>query len=70
MNGTVGAKSVGLLPNLFAGAAGNSHNEHTQSEQQLKAIITASQGNNEPTDPNEEAFIFKHFYNNRKGLIK
>ena len=24
----------------------------------------------EPTDPNEEAFIFKHFYNNRRGLIK
>jgi hypothetical protein len=32
MNGTVGAKSAGLLPNLFSTANGNSH-EHTQSEQ-------------------------------------
>jgi len=33
-------------------------------------INSQAQAQGEPTNPYEEAFIFKHFYNNRRGLIK
>ena len=46
--------------------------EHVKGSQNYKSnqeslIIAASSSTDDPTD---EQFIFKHFYNNKRGLIK
>jgi hypothetical protein len=55
LNGSsLASKSLGALPGLSTAGDEN-------------AIRAAIAGGDNPTD---EAFIFKHFYNNRRGLIK
>jgi len=52
--GALASKSLGALPGL----------SKAHDEAAIRSMVPQSD------NPNEEAFIFKHFYNNRRGLIK